>query len=314
MMHEVQQLMNRYDKISVVIPLNANGDAIATALGIYTFLKESKRRVEVVSATSALPVELDFLPNFSKIKNRMNYDESLIIVCGKETLDGMGLELKEREIINIDHHENNGHFGTINIVEPMSIALSYLVYTLFRDVYHISKEVATCFYSGILLATHSFTRSNLSREACEVISEIVGYGVDVSNVAKHLNQRRSLASLRILSLTLNSLELSHAGELGVVISNRESMLESGANVFDTVAILEHVISLVTVEIALIFIELEDTIQVSLRSKDVDVLELAISFGGGGHRNASGFEVSTLKIETLKTIIKKEIEKRGLLNA
>lgn len=143
---------------------------------------------------------------------------------------------------------------------------------------------------------------------------MISYGVDIDSVVKNLNQRRSLASLRILSSTLNSLELDESGDLAIMVASRDNMLESGAELLDTVGIVNYAISLVTVKISIILVELDEFIKVSIRSRDIDISELAISFGGGGHRSASGFEVSTFSIEELKQIIKHEIKERGLLNA
>ena len=51
--------------------------------------------------------------------------------------------------------------------------------------------------------------------------------------------------------------------------------------------------------------------VTFRSKDhIDVSRIAISFGGGGHKNACGFKISKKEIdlETLKRSVVAEVKK------
>jgi phosphoesterase RecJ-like protein len=314
MIEKVQELINNYDKITIVTHLNPDADTIGTALGIYGLLKHSGKQVEVVNQGSSLPINLDFLPYFSKIKNKINYKNSLIISCDTGSIDRLGFDLTERAILNIDHHKSNTHFGVINVIESNFVSASQVAYELFKEKYVITKEVATCFYTALVSDTQYFTTLNVSKKVFDVASEIMSYGVDISHVVKNLNQRRSLASLRILSSTLNTLELDEDGTLAMMISSRDKMVEAGADILDTVGIIDYGISLVTVEIAIILIELEGIIRVSLRSKNADVSTLAIFFGGGGHHNAAGFEMSDIKIEELKKMIKKEIKERGLLNA
>ncbi len=314
MIKQVKELINKYDKITIVTHLNPDADTIGTALGIYILLKNSGKQVEVVNHGINLPINLDFLPYFSKIKNRINYDNSLIISCDTGSIERLGFDLNERIIINIDHHKSNTNFGLLNIVKSDYVSASHVAYELFKDEYTITKEVATCFYTALVYDTQYFTTSNVSREVFDTASAMISYGIDIDSVVKNLNQRRSLASIRILSSTLNSLELDESGDLAIMVATRDNMLEAGAELLDTVGIVEYGISLVTVKISIILVELDGFIKVSMRSKGIDVSKVAISFGGGGHYNASGFEVSRVTIEELKQSIKQEIKKRGLLNA
>ncbi len=314
MFQKVQKLLDNHNKITILTHLNPDADTIGTALGIYALLKNSGKRVEVVNGGSNIPINLDFLPNFSKIKQRINYEDSLIISCDTGSIDRLGFDLTERKILNIDHHKSNTYFGSINIVNSDYSSASHVAYELFKEDYPITKEVATCFYTALVSDSRYFTTSNVSKELFDVASEMVDYGVDIYSVVKNLNQRRSLASIRILSSALNTLELDESGALSIIHSTREKMEEAGAELLDTVGIVNYGISLVTVEISIFLVELKDMVKVSLRSKRVDVSGLATSFGGGGHSTASGFELSNISIEELKIKIKKEIKERGLLNA
>jgi len=310
---KLKSLLHEYDKVSIVMHLNPDADTVGTALGIYGILKKSGKQVEIANQGINLPIYLDFLPHFGKIKNRIEFDNSLIIACDTGSIDRLGFDLSNRIIVNIDHHRSNTGYGTLNIVDSTAASASQVAYALFKDDYVITKDVATCFYTALVSDTQYFTTNNVIKDTFKVAFELMEYGVDISKVVSNMQQRRSLASVRILSSTLDTLELQEDGRLVFMFASKQKMLEAGANILDLVGIVEHGISLVTSEISIVLIEWEDVLRVSMRSKEVDISSLAIAFGGGGHKNAIGFEMKNIKREALIEMIKKEIKQRGLLD-
>ncbi len=313
MLEEVKSLLHQYDKITILTHLNPDADTIGTALGIYGILKNSGKHVEVANQGVNLPIYLDFLPHFGKIKNRIDFDNSLIIACDTGSIDRLGFDLSHRKIVNIDHHKSNTNYGTVNVVEPTFVSASHVAYALFKDEYVISKEVATCFYTALVSDTQYFTTKNVSKDTFNVASELINYGINISKVVSNIKQRQSLASIRILSSTLDTLDLYEDGQLVFMFASQEKMLEAGANILDLLGVVDYGISLVTSKISIVLVELEDTIRVSMRSKHIDISNLAIDFGGGGHKNAAGFEMENIKREVLIEMIKKEIKQGGLLD-
>jgi phosphoesterase RecJ-like protein len=314
MMNEVQSLLREHDKITIVTHLNPDADTIGTALGIYGILKSIGKQVEVVNYEKRLPLQLDFLPNYSKIKHHIDYENSLIVVCDTSSLDIVGFNLMGRTILNIDHHKSNTQFGLLNIVDSKAVSASQVAYMLFKDDYKITKDIATCFYTALVADTQYFTTNNVSKEIFSLAFELITYGVNIVEVVENVIRRRSLASIRILSSSLNTLQLERDGQVAFLFARKQKMLEAGADILDTVGIIDYGISMATVDIAIILIELENSIRVSMRSKIIDISEIAVLFGGGGHPNAAGFEIKNIKEKELLTMIREEINKIGLVDA
>jgi phosphoesterase RecJ-like protein len=61
------------------------------------------------------------------------------------------------------------------------------------------------------------------------------------------------------------------------------------------------------------VERERGVKVSLRSKRIDISALALSFGGGGHTVAGGFEREGDTVERVSQRLIDEIKKKGLLS-
>jgi phosphoesterase RecJ-like protein len=316
-MLNVREIIERYDRITILSHIKPDGDTIGTALGIYTLLKAEKKaekkQVEVVNADKALPRELDFLPNFSKIKDKIDFDDSLIIACDASSMERFGFDIGKRDILNIDHHKSNSNFGLYNIVEPNAVSASQVAFRTFEKEYQFGADVATCFYTAFVSDSQYFTTNNVNKEVFDVASDMITYGIDISKVAYNLNQRCSLSSLRILATALSSLSLYFEGRVSVMIVDQDSINTSGAKYNDLLGIVDYGISLATVKISILVMEFDGTINVSMRSdKKIDISSLAMVFGGGGHKNASGFESATKDIEKTLEIVITKIKEMDLL--
>jgi phosphoesterase RecJ-like protein len=315
LINSVKEKLNGYDSITILTHLNPDPDTIGTGLGIYVLLKtHTSKHVEIVNASQALPQHLDFLPFFHRIKHKMDYEKSLIISCDCGSLNRLGFDLKGRDILNIDHHASNTNYGSVNVILPEYASASQVAYRLFRDIYPVTAESATCFYTGLLSDTRYFTTSSVNREVFRVAGELVDLGADPVLIARNFTQRRSLASLRILERALHSLTLYLEGRVAVLRIGPEDILATGATMPDMDGIVDYARSLAIVEIAILLIEQSDgTVRVSLRSKQADVSQLAAKFGGGGHKVASGFTLKQTQTQEIVDTILEEITILGLID-
>ncbi|MBT8348077.1 MAG: bifunctional oligoribonuclease/PAP phosphatase NrnA, partial [Sulfurovum sp.] len=300
--------------ITILSHLNPDADTLGTALGIYALLSKDKRlKVEIVNASTALPLYLDFLPNFKRIKHHMEYTDSLILSCDCGSVDRLGFDLEGRDIINIDHHESNTGYGTINVVIAEYASASQVAFALFKELYTVESDAATCFYTALLSDTRYFTTTSVNEEVFNVARTLVEAGANPNDIAYHFTQRRSLSSLRLLEKALASLSLYHEAKIATLMVTKEDIAQTGATVPDMEGVVDYGRSLATVEVALFAMELENGIRISLRSKKADVSKVAMAFGGGGHKVAAGFTLSQCGLqESIDTILKK-IEELGIIN-
>jgi len=302
------------DAISILTHLNPDADTLGTGLGIYTLLsKEKGKRVEIVNASSSLPVYLDFLKYFKKIKNKIEYDNSLIITCDCGNIDRPGFDLSGRKIINIDHHKSNTYYGDINIIKSTYASASQVAFELFRQFMTIDSETATCFYAALLSDTQYFTTSSVSAEVFEVARLLISLGVNPAEVAYYFKQQKPLSALRVLEKALSTLTLHAEAKIATIMIGKDDIEATGASVHDMEGIVDHAKSLATVELAICVMQMTEGTRVSLRSKHIDISGLALVFGGGGHKTASGFTLTQCGLqETIDTILEK-IEDLGLID-
>jgi phosphoesterase RecJ-like protein len=311
---QVKNKIESANSITILSHLNPDADALGTALGIYALLsKDKSKKVEVVNASTALPLHLDFLPNFKKIKHHMDYTDSLILSCDCGSVDRLGFDLEGRDIINIDHHQSNTHYGSINVVIAEYASSSQVAFALFKELYAVESDAATCFYAALLSDTRYFTTTSVNEEVFNVAKNLVKAGAIPNEIAYHFTQRQSLSSLRLLEKALASLSLYHEATIATLMVTKKDIAATGATVPDMEGIVDYARSLATVKIALFAMELDDGIRVSLRSEKVDVSKVAMAFGGGGHKVASGFTLTQCGLqESIDTILEK-IEELGIID-
>jgi phosphoesterase RecJ-like protein len=307
-----RKLLEKHRSVTVLSHIHPDADAIGTSLGIYTLLRKEGWRTEVANATADLPRNLDFLEGFARIKKKIDFDDSLIIACDCGSLDRLGFEVDGREIVVIDHHPSNTGFGSLNLVRSEAASSSEVAFRLLEPLFPIPRATAEAFYAALISDTRHFTTPNVGPGTFELARELIALGAEPAAIAQAMLQRRSLASLRVLGRALESLRLLRDAQVAVMTVTREDLAATGARYEDLDGLVDYARSLVTVEIAILLVERRDSIKVSLRSKGVDVMRIARDFGGGGHREAAGFEVRGVEIDTVMDALLDAIEKEGVL--
>lgn len=303
----LRRMLSEAPAVTVVTHVNPDADTLGTGLGIYLTLKrELNKPVEIVNPSKDLPRHLDFLQGFEKIKCRIDFDNALVIACDCGSVDRLGVDVTGKKIVNIDHHQSNTHYGTLNVVVPTYAASSQVAFRLFEALYSIHADAAQAFYAALFSDTRYFSLPTVNEEVFRTAAELTALGCDPAETARNFTQRRSLASLRILERALHSLRLYRDATVAVMTLRKEDFEATGATMPDIEGVVDYARSLATVHIAVTAIEQDDgTIKVSLRSKGEDVSRIAEAFGGGGHKQAAGFELTGSSLEeTVDTILQK----------
>lgn len=307
MIHKFKALVDKYTHITVITHINPDPDTIGTGLGVYEILRNYGKKVEIVNLSNSIPNNLDFLKNYSKIKNKIDYEKSLIISCDCGDYSRLGFDVKDREIINIDHHFSNTNYGVLNIVDGDAVSASEVAYQFLKNEFKITADISECFYTALVSDTKNFTTNNINQETFNIASELISLGVNPAKVSQNLNQRVSLASLRVTAFALQSLTLHLNAEVGSIIVSQDNIISSGVDITDLSNLSLYTTSLSSVKIGILISEIDiNKFKVSLRSKNIDISGIANSFNGGGHKNASGFTTLDYKCsqELLDNIIEK----------
>ena len=295
------ELLDSHRKVTIISHIRPDGDTVGSATALFNSLKLMGYQAELVCQDTDLPLKLNFLDGFKRYKKSIDYNDSLIVTLDCADISRAGFDLTNRLVVNIDHHKSNTNFGALNIVE-VEVSTTLVLYKLLKEGFAVDKSVATSLYAGLLTDSINFTTTLVDSKTFELASELLGYGLDVSFISEMVNKRASLAHTRLIARAIDSIELFLDAKVSVMSLTNYELKASGAKGSDLNGIIDFAIALVTVEIAILIVELDNVLKVSIRSKNEDISILATHFGGGGHKNAGGFEVKSGKIENIKNKI------------
>jgi bifunctional oligoribonuclease and PAP phosphatase NrnA len=294
MVQDVLRQIEQRDRFVLTSHARPDGDAIGSALACCQVLRAMGKQADVL-LHDGVPRVYRSLPFADQVvqADRVggNYQAAIILEC--DSIHRTRLEgLENRFLISIDHHVSGRPFADVNWIDPQAVATGEMVFRLAREAgTQLSPEIATCLYTALMTDTGSFMFQGTNEHTFGLARELVLAGADPSHCARSIYFAHSVAKMRLLGEALRNLNTE--GHIGWTWVTQEQMERCGAKEEDCEGLVNYVLSIGEVEIAAFFRELpEGRFRVSLRSKgQLDVAQVAESFGGGGHRCASGCSVA-----------------------
>lgn len=301
----------------LVSHLNPDGDAIGSLYSLAAFLCQRGKQVRLVNQDPT-PEPLRFLERDGLIVERYDssrHDAALhaaerIVLVDNSAPDRLGrMEPLLREVASrtlcIDHHPMRDAPWSEIIADVQSSATTAMIYDLTSACgWRPDVAAAQAIYVGLATDTGFFRFNSTSARAHEIAAEMLKLGVDSAAIYRALYERNPVAYVRLLGHALAGLRLDADGSVASVKITRQMIESLQAEDVDATEITTSLLAIDGVRIAILFRELADgRIKVSLRSKDsLDVHRLAIEFGGGGHRNASGIVMSDRICDAVRVVI------------
>jgi len=296
--------------ILIVTHKNPDADTIGSALALSNFMFENKIKHKVYNISNQIPRNLNFLPKFDKITTILPkfYDLIIYVDCADSLRVGIEFD-KNIKTINIDHHQSNTNFATLNFVDDTRPSTAEVVYKFFEtNNITISKNTASALYVAIYDDSIAFTTPRVDKQTFETIKQLLESKIDINYISTMFGQRDSLAKYRILPKILDTLELYHSGDIATVYVEPRWLEETGATYYECDEVVNMVLNIAVVKVAVYLRIIDKVVRVSLRSKDnYDVSIVANHFDGGGHKNASGCSIDTTNISEAKAMVVKDIE-------
>jgi phosphoesterase RecJ-like protein len=271
-----------------------DGDAVGSVLALAEVLNQLGCETDIVLA-DPVPHIYRSLPGVERIRissTAGNGDvPAIILEC--DGIERTGLKgLEGRRLINIDHHASGRHFGSLNWIDENACAVAAMVHRIAITAgVAITPSMATCLYTAILSDTGSFTYASTDAGTFALAHSLAIHGASPSQIAKDVYFSNPASKIRLLGVALSNMQCE--GLVAWTWVTSADMAVTGANAEDCEGVVSYLIGIAGVESAVFLRELDSTGQfrLSIRSKGkVDVAQIAESFGGGGHRSASGCTV------------------------
>jgi len=213
------------------------------------------------------------------------------------------------EVHVYDHHPTSYRdiVGEKNVIKPIGSAATIFVEIIRERKIPITSQEATLFCAGIYVDTGSLTFATTTAEDAEAAEWLLKQGADLQVVGEYLNRNLTEEQRNLLNALLASLEYKTMEGQSIVIASAE--VEE--YVEDLAVLVHRLVDRESVSAVFAVVRMGDRIYVVGRSVSplVNVGEILVEQGGGGHHTAAsacikGTDLKKTKNELLETIDKK----------
>ena len=293
---QILKCIKKSKNIVIVTHENPDGDAVGSSLAMYHALKGLKKNVDII------------IPEYAKCFNELPGIDEVIKESDKVYDLAISLDVSTDKLLNvwvkyfreadqrivIDHHSTNTMFGDINYVDLSAPACAQVVYMLIKHYrWKITPEIGTCIMAGIITDTGGFQYSGVSKDTFNIAAELLDVGVNISKVYKKVFDTKTKSSFELRRIAIDRMEFLEDGKIAFTYVTNEDERKVNAGVGDYEGIVSEGRSVEGVEVSIFLHELKDgEFKISLRSNSyVNVSDVCIMFGGGGHIRAAGAKMT-----------------------
>lgn len=297
------------DTIAIAGHVRPDGDCVGSCLATYNYIKTYYPHAKVDLYLEPIPNIFKFMKRSEEIQSEWPDDRSyeLFIAqdCGDTSRLGNAAKYFETAVhtICVDHHVSNQSFAEHNYIFPDASSTSELIFELL-PYERIDREIAECIYTGIIHDTGVFQYSSTSRRTMEIAGKLMEKGIDFSRIVDETFFTKTYNQNQIMGLALVKSKLHLNGACISSVITKEEMKEYDVLPKHLDGIVSQLRVTKDVEAAIFLYELLDgEFKISTRSKNlVDLSQIAVKYGGGGHKRAAGFSMKGEPEQIVKTIV------------
>lgn len=320
-MRQLEDLLQGVTSMAVTGHIHPDGDATGAVLAVYNYMKDNHPDIQLDVYLQRPGKELSFLPGSDAIRHDLIADKTydLFMVCDCSSLDRIDpfkdafLSAKRR--LCVDHHKSNtGDFADDTILKAQASSTCEVLYDL-MGTERIGKNTAECLYTGIVHDTGVFKYSCTSRHTMEAAGDLMSRGLDTMSIIDNSFYAKTYVQNQILGRALLESVLFFDKRCIFSVIPQSVLAFYNADGGDVSGIIEQLRLTQGVEVAILLYETETNVyKVSLRSKKrIDVSQIAVAFGGGGHARAAGFTAtgrSRAIINDISAMIEQQYKELG----
>lgn len=266
-----------------------------SSLAMYNSLKQLNKNVDLI--IPEYPKAFNFLEGAEEIKKQsdiVHYDLAISLDASEvKRLNGFAKYFEDaKTTINIDHHGSNKMFADYNFVNPDAPACCQILIMVLQFLgVNITKEIGTCLLAGIITDTGGFKYRGTSKETFEFTSWLLSIGVNVADVYRKVLEIRTKGNFELMRLAIDRLELLEDGKIAFTYITREDEEKVEAQNGDHEGLVDIGRTIEGVEVSILLREADGFFKGSVRSNEyVNVSDVCMMFGGGGHPRAAGCSI------------------------
>lgn len=304
MLDRLATFLDAHGRFLVTSHENPDGDGLGAAVGLYHYLKARGKEVRIVvhphvAAELAWLAPEGLFESYEpegRHRDLAEWPEAWLLVDASEP-HRLGplraaFERTSARTACLDHHLKDAPQGfDEEFTDPGASASAELVHRLAaaRLPRPWPQEMMEALYAGVVADTGNFQFSNSTPAVHRLAADLIEQGVQPARVYQRLYWQERPQKLRLFGRAFEGLQVLEQGRYARLRVTLADLAACGASHDDLDRLVNKPLELQGVEVGALLYEAADgRIKCSLRSRErVDVNAVARTFGGGGHRLASG---------------------------
>ena len=308
--------LESHEKFIITTHESPDGDAIGSAIAFNEFLKQKGKKTIILNSDPT-PDNFKFIDidnevivaetDYNLPEDIEKYGHFVLDTNDYNNIGSVYFLLKDKinDRFIIDHHESEGTLADSNFIKVGISSVSEIIYELFDHFkLKLSFKSSQAIFAGMVFDTGSFRYPITSPQTLRIAADCVEHGVVPFNVYEQIWEQNSLSGFELKSLILSTMEIYCDGKMismkltpDMIKQTKASFAEGETSINLPLTVKGVVLSILVKQ------NIDGPVKVSMRSKgNINVAEIAILNGGGGHKNAAGFKSNMPYEETYDYII------------
>lgn len=292
MFKQALKLIKKYDRIIIHRHNHPDGDAIGSQLGLAALLRDNfpKKQVYCVGdAATRLPWmdgKMDEIPD-------EYYSGALAIIldCGSSRLICDDRYKLAAKTLRFDHHIYAEKIADLDVVDSTYESACGMV-AMFAKVNRLklSVESATAIYTGMVTDSGRFVFDSTTSRTFELAAFLLTQPIDLNALYYNL-YAEDFSEIIEKADNMHKIKFTE-NNVAYIYTAKEDLPENAdaAPVVST-GLVGLMRDIKGVHVWVNFTESDDGIHTEIRSNKYNINPIAVKYGGGGHKKASGCTVS-----------------------
>jgi phosphoesterase RecJ-like protein len=295
-MNKILKAIQESQSIVIFRHIKPDGDAIGSQFGLKYLLQENFPDKTIYAYGTIIQAFEPFSGKSDVITDEIIKDSLAIVldVANKERVDGHFSIAKN--IIKIDHHEFVEAFSDTEVVDTTAPATAFLIASFAQDYsLKLSPKSATLLLLGIITDTGKFSYGANNPKLFKMVAYLMEQGADITKIYEQLFSQTEVEQMHLKGYFQTNFSVTDNGVAYLKI--KEDVLQKYHVSGDEAAVQVNTIgNLKNVQVHAFFSIVENNnIRCEIRSKGINIQPIAVKYGGGGHKQASGALVKSWDI-------------------
>ena len=303
------------ERILIATHERPDGDAIGSLCAALGILRDNGFQAYGILPSPVPDFYASFLPEEGIVASGEGIaaDVFLVVDCSNsKRIAAAGYPIDNcPTVINVDHHPDNEHFGTLTLLNPSAAATAQELYSLFRKAgFHISAENATRLLLGLITDSGCVRFDNTDAAALRAAADLLDLGADHHRIILSAFSSRPENLVRLeAELGSKHLKTALGGRFAWIVLDPEVLNRFGVEVRNTESLIEIPRNIAGVEFAAVLRPENGGYKLSLRAKNAPYSagRIARRLNGGGHEMAAGGFIPAKRADEAEKILLQQVE-------